>query len=260
MIPGFIKHFLNDGEQVKKITAGNLEEKESCRLVLTDRRIIVATDNIIGRGKIFYSFDYMDIKDLKVENEDHLACILAIKTSTEEIKIGITQSYINEVQNVINSHCDKRFSIAQLPINRRLISNKWSTITLLFIFLLTLPFISNKIQSSAFFDKQSEPILTEKERYDAYREWSSKVKSYWNSRENEASSMQEITMQEESNAIRINVNMQNLQESNAQSLAEFIAGNFQLNFSDRAMIVNIYSPYPHIILTKVYNATDIQNT
>ncbi|SFQ94579.1 PH domain-containing protein [Desulfoscipio geothermicus] len=261
MVPAFVKNFLHTGERVRKTVSASMAEQENCRLVLTDKRLLITSDNFFGRGTIFHELDYLDIRGWQVENPDHTSCTLLLKTTAGPIGVSITQSHINEIQNIINDRCGGKFRIEQIPINRRLASNKWSTVTLLFIFLLTMPFITEKIQNRGYFNQEPDrPALTEAQRQAAYREWSAKIKEYWNSRENETGIVTDIKMYEETNAVRVNVNMQDLDENNAGRLAEFISGNFRLNFQDRALILNIYSPYPHIILTRVYNTAGVKNT
>jgi hypothetical protein len=261
LVPAFVKNILHSGERVRKTVSGSTAEQENCRLVLTDKRLLVTSDNFWGRGAIFHELDYRDITGLQVENPEHTSCTLLLKTTAGPVGVSITQSHINEIQNIINDRCGGKFRIEQIPVNRRLVSNKWSTVTLLFIFLLTIPFITEKIQHRGWFDGEpGRPALSEARRQAAYREWSAKIKEYWNSRENESSTVTDIKLYEETNAVRVNVNMQNLDENNAGRLAEYISTNFLLNFHDRALILNIYSPYPHIILTRVYDTAGVENT
>lgn len=254
--PGCVKKILRQNERVLKAVAANMGDTEHCLLVLTSNRIIITTDNFWGRGAILYVLEYLEIRDINFDNIENILCSLTITTDTEKIDLGITQSSINEFQKIINNGSGDKFKFEPVPVNRRLVSNKWSTLTLIIVLLLSMPFITSKFQSwgQAHF-KQNAPVLSASERRETYREWGVKIQDYWNNRADEPSIIENIDVVEKEAEVIINVNMNNFDAENAGDFADFIGGNFRLNFSDQRATLNIYNPYPHLVLVRKFNAT-----
>jgi len=262
-IPSPVKKILQKGERVVRAVPASFAENESCRLLFTDRRVIIAAGSLFGRGEVLDAFDYTDIRDARLENADHLVCRLVLLTKTGQVNLDVTQTYINDILNIIGKHGGRQTAGARIPANRRLVSNKWSTYTLLFILLITLPVWADKAKqhwtgAPARGDAAAQ-VLTGEKRHAAYAEWAEKVKEYWNSR-GEPGTITDIKLHEQDRAVHITVEAANLKASAAGKLAEYIGGNFLLNFSGKAAVVNLYSPYPQLLVTRTFDAAGQPNT
>jgi len=254
---GCVKKILRPDERVLKTVAANMGDSEHCLLVLTSHRIIITTDSFWGQGVILYVLEYPEIRDINVDNIENILCSLTITTDTGKIDLGVTQSNINEIQKIIYTGSGTKFKFESVPVNRRLVSNKWSTLTLIVVLLLSIPFITSKFQNwgQAHF-KQNAPVLSASERRETYREWGGKIQDYWNNRADEPSIIENIDVEEKETEVLINVNMNNFDAENVGDFADFIGGNFRLNFYDQQATLNIYNPYPHLILVRKFNATN----